>query len=663
MASLIRSVLLVTAFASAPLVDLAQTALPQGEGRGVLERMCTTCHQTDVITGQRLTAQRWREKVDQMVSYGAQGSESDIKVLVRYLAQNFGRDPATPGSTQSPLASTSTPSVSTSSFGLDELSITSRFDASGTKGVTPDRILQADKEPQNWLTFHGTYRSNHFSSLNEVTRGNIHRLGLQWVFQSRSLDAYEATPIVVDGVLYTMEGDNVVALDATNGRLFWMFRYTAAPDVRLCCGRVNRGVGVLGNMVFVAEADNHLVALDARTGRPIWNTTVANTSAGYSLTGAPFTAKDKVIVGVSGGEYGVRGFIVAYDAQTGAERWRFYTTAGPGDPGNDTWGRDSWKHGGGTAWLTGSYDPETDLLYWGTGNPGPDMNGDVRPGDNLYTCSMIALHLESGKLAWYYQANPHNEFDWDAVQVPILADMNWRGNPRKLLLWADRNGFFYLLDRTTGQFLLAKAFVKQNWNAGFDRSGRPIMSVQSTSSAEGTLIFPDLQGGTNWFSPSFSVRTGLFYVNARDNQSYLYIKAKQTFEEGAEYKSEGHLAKRPAPPAVGTNQDQYTAVRALDPTTGQAKWEFKLDAGPDLSTFHDYKADHGAAGILTTASDLLFTGGRQGTFVALDARNGELLWKQQLGGSLLMNPMTYAVHGKQYIAVAAGTSLFVFGLQ
>jgi alcohol dehydrogenase (cytochrome c) len=628
----------------------------------VLERMCTTCHQIDVITGQRLATQRWKEKVDQMVSYGAQGSESDIKVLVGYLAQNFGRDPVAPANAPAPAASTSTPPVSTSSFALNELSITSRFDPSGTKGVTPERILGADKEPQNWLAFHGTYRSNHFSPLNEVTRENIHRLELKWVFQSRSLDAYEATPIVVDGVLYTMEGENVVALDATNGRLFWMFRYTAAADVRMCCGRVNRGVGVLGNMVFVAEADNHLVALDARTGRPIWNTTVANTSAGYSLTGAPFTVRDKVIVGVSGGEYGVRGFIAAYDAQTGAERWRFYTTAGPGDPGNDTWGGDSWKHGGGTAWLTGSYDPETDLLYWGTGNPGPDMNGDVRPGDNLYTCSMIALHLESGKLAWYYQANPHNEFDWDAVQVPVLADMNWRGGPRKLLFWADRNGFFYVLDRTTGQFLLAEAFVKQNWNAGFDKSGRPIMSVNSASSGEGTLIFPDLQGGTNWFSPSFSVRTGLFYVNARDKQSYLYIKAKQAFEEGTEYKSEGHLAKRPAPPAVGTNQDQYTAVRALDPTTGQARWEFKLDAGPDLSIFHDYKADHGAAGILTTGSDLLFTGGRQGTFVALDARNGELLWKQQLGGSLLMNPMTYAVQGKQYIAVAAGMSLFVFGL-
>ncbi|HEV2274241.1 MAG TPA: PQQ-binding-like beta-propeller repeat protein, partial [Acidobacteriaceae bacterium] len=286
------------------------------------------------------------------------------------------------------------------------------------------------------------------------------------------------------------------------------------------------------------------------------------------------------------------------------------------------------------------------------------------PGDNLYTSSMVALDADTGTLKWYYQANPHNDFDWDAVQVPLLVDMTWKGKPRKVILWADRNGFFYVLDRVSGKFLMGKPFVKQTWNAGFDANGRPIMAANTKSSTQGTLIYPDNQGGTNWFNPSFSPRTGLFYVNARENYSTLFMKGDDEYEEGERYDGRGRRPRvRPPTPTVGADEEKYTAVRALDPQTGEMKWQFKLNSGNGLATFHGWQTDFGAAGILTTASDLLFTGGREGSFVALDARSGALLWKVALGGPLIMNPITYSVHGKQYVAVNAGTSLFVFGLR
>jgi alcohol dehydrogenase (cytochrome c) len=532
--------------------------------------------------------------------------------------------------------------------------------------VSFDRILNANKEPQNWLTYGGTYQGLHYSLLDQVTPENAKNLELKWVFQARSLDPYETTPLVVDGVLYTMQGDDVVALDATTGRLFWMYKYSVASDARLCCGVISRGLAILGDTLYMAAVDAHLIAIDAKTGHALWDTTVANTASGYSMTVAPLAIKDKVLVGVAGGEYGIRGFIAAYDAHTGKEVWRFHTTAGPGEAGQESWSGDSWKHGGGSVWVTGTYDPEANVTVWGVGNAGPDYNGDVRPGDNLYTSSMVALDADTGKLKWHYQANPHNEFDWDAVQVPLLANMTWKGQSRKVVLWANRNGFFYVLDRTSGQFLLGKPFVKQNWNVGFDEKGRPMMAPNAKSSTEGTLIFPDNQGGTNWFNPSFSPRTGLFYVNARENYSTMFVKGEQEYEEGSRYDGRGRRprgAGRFQPPAVGTDEEKFTAVRALDPQTGDRKWEYKLNEGNDLATFQGWQTSMGAAGVLTTASDVLFTGGREGHLVALDARNGSLLWKTALGGPLIMNPITYSVAGKQYVAVNAGNSLFVFGLR
>ena len=526
--------------------------------------------------------------------------------------------------------------------------------------VTPERLLAAASEPHNWLTYGGTYTSQRYTTLDQVTTANVAQLELKWVFQSRLLDPFETTPLVVDGILYTVQGNDVVALDAASGQRFWMYRHQPTPGAVSCCGLISRGVAILGETIFLGAGDARLVALDAKTGKPLWDVTLAKATAGYSIKHAPLVIKDKVIVGMHGGEYGIRGFIAAHDAVSGKELWRFNTVAGPGEPGGDTWGGDSWMRGGGSVWVTGSYDPESNLTYWGIGNPGPDYNGDVRPGDNLYTCSVVALDADTGVLKWHYQFNPHNEFDWDAVQIPVLADIQWQGKPRKVILTAQRNGFFYVLDRLTGEFLIGKPFVRQNWNAGFD-GGRPVMTPNSLASREGTLIYPGNQGGTNWFSPSFSPRTGLFYVNAWENTATIFAKRDAEYVEGRFYT--GGANRGIVAPGVGfgmpggrqpfnyrMEEEVYAAVRALDPRTGERRWEFKL-------------SDASYSGILTTASDLLFTGVSDGHFMALDARSGALLWKVSLGGNIIMGPISYAVKGKQYVAVAAGNSLSIFALR
>jgi len=526
--------------------------------------------------------------------------------------------------------------------------------------VSFDRIMRADKEPQNWLTYSGSVQSQRYSQLTQITPDNVKNLELQWVYQARSLEKFEATALVVDGVLYTVQAPNdVMALDAVTGRLFWTYAYTPEPESRPCCGRINRGLAILGDTLFMGTIDAHLIAIDAKNGKPLWNTRVAKAESGYALTHAPLVVKDKVIVGTAGGEYGIRGFIAGYDIHTGKEVWRFNTIPGPGEPGNETWGGDSWKTGGGSVWVTGSYDAATNLTYWGIGNPGPDWNGDSRPGDNLYTDSVVALDADTGKLKWYYQFSPHDEFDYDAVQVPVLADMAWTGKdgvkqPRKVMMWANRNGLFYVLDRTSGEFLLGKPFVEVNWMNGFDEKGRPMRVSGKVPSPEGTLIFPGNQGGTNWYSPSYSPHTGLFYIPTWAGYSSIYVKGKDDdYAEGLRYA--GGFPRSAVPFGRGTqnfrkDDEGYGAIRAVDPATGERKWEFKMSDVTD-------------AGILTTASDLLFSGGREGYFYALDARTGAPLWKANVGGTVASGTMTYSVNGRQYVSVAAGNSLFTFALK
>ena len=511
-----------------------------------------------------------------------------------------------------------------------------------------ERIVNANKEPQNWLTYSGTLASQRHSLLTAIRPANARDLELKWVFQARSLERHQVTPLVVDGTMYTIQSPNdVIALDALTGKQIWAYSYTPDAAAKNCCGRLSRGVAIAGDTVFLASLDARMIAIDARTGRELWKTEpVGEPKHGYAFTHAPLIVKDKVIAGTAGGEFGVRGFIAAWDVKTGKELWRFYTVPGPGERGNESWSGESWKHGGGPIWVTGSYDPELNLTYWGTGNPGPDWDGAGRLGDNLYTCSVIALDPDTGTLKWHYQFSPHNEFDWDSTQIPVLADLQWQGRPRKAMLWANRNGFSYVLDRATGEFLKGQPFVKVNWADGFDPKGRPIPVPGIAPTKEGTLVYPGNQGGTNWYSPSYSPRTGLFYVPAWENTSTTYVKADAPpdFREGQPF-----IGVFPRPGLA--SDDVHSTIQAIDPKTGLKKWTYRL-AAPMTE-----------AGVLTTASDMLFSGGRDGAFFALDARTGRLLWETHLGPSVAATPITYAVNGKQYVSIVAGSSVFTFGLR
>jgi alcohol dehydrogenase (cytochrome c) len=527
----------------------------------------------------------------------------------------------------------------------------------GQAQVSFDRIVAANDEPQNWLTYSGTNMSQRYSLLKQITPQNVKNLELQWVWQARSLEKFEATSLVVDGVLYTIQDPNdVVALDAITGRILWMYQYIPSPESRPCCGRVNRGLAILGNTLFMGTIDAHVVAIDAKDGKPLWNTTIASAKAGYALTHAPLVVKDKVIVGTAGGEYGIRGFIAAYDVHTGKEVWRFYTIAGPDDPNHKTWESESWKQGGGSVWVTGSYDADLNLTYWGIGNPAPSWNGDSRPGDNLYTDSVVALDADTGKLKWHYQFSPHDEFDYDAVQIPVLADMPWQGKDgqkktRKVMMWANRNGLYYVLDRASGEFLLGKPFVEVNWMNGFDEKGRPMRVPGKVPSADGTVIYPGNAGGTSWYSPSFSPRTGLFYIPTWSGYYSKYFKEEQEYVEGMRYVGgyqRGNILQ--GLQTFRKESEGYGAIRALDASTGEKKWDFKM---PDVTE----------SGVLTTASDVLFSGGRDGYVFALDAKTGEPLWRTSLGAIIASGPMTYSVKGRQYISVAAGNALFSFALK
>jgi alcohol dehydrogenase (cytochrome c) len=521
--------------------------------------------------------------------------------------------------------------------------------------VTFERLVRAQREPQNWLTYNGNLGSTHHSSLDQINAANVANLDLKWVSQAQSLEKFEATPLVVDGVMYVTEPPNtVVAIDTRTGRPFWIYDHPMPETTYVCCGNINRGVAILGNTIYLGTLDAQLVALDASTGRKKWATKVADYTQGYAVTVAPLIVKDKVIVGPAGGERGISGFLAAYDAETGKQVWRFNTIPHPGEPGNETWPGDSWKTGGGSVWVTGSYDPDANLIYWGIGNPGPDWNPEVRKGANLYADCVVALDADTGKLKWYYQFTPNDEWDFDSVQVPVLADLSWKGKPRKTMLWGNRNGFFYTLDRTSGQFLQGKAFVKQTWAVGIDEYGKPIKAPGKSPSVSGTDVWPGVQGGTNWYAPSFSPHTGLFYVTAWEDYHTNYFTWDQEYEVGKSYTGGG--ARGPIPslrrePFLKWGPEWgYGVVRALNPATGEKVWDYKM-------------RDVSDSGILTTASDLLFAGNREGYFFVLDAKTGKELWKKYLGSQVAASPITYTVDGVQYVSVAAGHSMFTFGLK
>src|SRR5687768_6314744 len=391
--------------------------------------------------------------------------------------------------------------------------------------VTSQDLAAGLKDPTKWLSYHGDYNGQRHSPLTQITPENVHQLSAQWTFQTGVLGSFQATPIVIDGVIYITGFQNTAwAIDARSGRRIWQYRRNLPNDLHNCCGPVNRGFAVFGDRLFMTTIDAHLLALDMKTGSVLYDIELADYKVGYSATVAPLVVKDKVIIGIAGAEYGIRGFIEAFDPQTGKKLWRFYTVAGPGEPGGETWpkGTDAYLRGGGSIWVTGTYDPEQNLVFFGTGNPGPDYWSAVREGDNLYTASVVALNADTGKLEWHFQFTPHAVHDWDATQVPVLADLTINNQPRKTLLFANRNGFFYVLDRTNGRMILAKLFIHQTWAKEISPEGRPILLPGNVPNEEGTRTCPDFGGGTSFFSPSYDPAQRLFFVNARETCATYY---------------------------------------------------------------------------------------------------------------------------------------------
>ena len=509
--------------------------------------------------------------------------------------------------------------------------------------VTYERLLRAEAEPENWLMHGGQYSSQRHSRLTEIDQANVGNLEVKWAHQLWTLADVETTPLVVDGVMYlTQSPSNVIALDAATGRPFWTYEHELPEKLSVCCGLQNRGVAMLGETLFLGTVDARLVALDAKTGNVVWSVQSEDPAAGYSKTAAPLVVKDKVISGIAGGEYGIRGFLDAYDAATGERVWRFYTIPGEGEPGNDTWEGDSWRTGGAPTWVTGSYDPELNLVYWGTGNPGPDWNGEAREGDNLYSDSVVALDADTGELKWHFQFTPHDVHDWDATQTPILVNIEFDGRPRKLMLFPNRNAFFYVLDRESGEFLRGTPFAMQTWAERIDENGRPVRIPGMLPTEEGILVYPSVNGAANWWSNTYSPRTELMYVVTYDGADTFYLGVDE-YVPGDLFVGGGAESYVP--------QEKYASmIRALEPRTGETVWEYPLQAKT-------------MSGLLSTVSDLVFGGSVDGYFYALDAEDGDELWRMNIGGRVKAAPITYMAGGEQLVSIAAGNTIFTFGLR
>ena len=508
--------------------------------------------------------------------------------------------------------------------------------------VSYDRLRNAESEPHNWLTYSGNYFAHRYSDLGEITPGNVADLEVMWVYQTRP-GLVETSPIVVGDVMYVTEPPSTVTvLDVYTGRQIWTWSPEIPRNVlNIGFPRVNRGVAILDETVFVGTLPAHLVALDAKSGAVKWDVEVADNSVGFAITAAPLAIDGKVIIGLSGAEAGVRAFLDAYDAETGELAWRTYTVPAPGEPGSETWGGNSWETGGGSTWVTGSYDPDLNLIYWGIGNPAPDWNGDTRPGDNLYTCSLLAIDADTGEIRWYFQFTPHDTHDWDATEIPVLVDVEMNGRMRRLVTMANRNAFYYVLDRETGEYITGREYSKQTWAEGLDENGRPIVLPNTEPTVDGNLVWPSLQGATNWFSPSYSPVTELLYVAVR-HMAAIYYKAESEYQPGMPFMGGGEQAL--------SGDDAAGFVRALDVRTGELRWEFPLLSPP-------------WAGVMATAGGLVFGGSNESNVFALDAETGESLWDFQVGAPVRSNPIGFEVDGRQRVAIAAGTSIFVFGLR
>ncbi|HLH38057.1 MAG TPA: PQQ-dependent dehydrogenase, methanol/ethanol family [Bryobacteraceae bacterium] len=506
------------------------------------------------------------------------------------------------------------------------------------------KVYRQVSSDTDWPTYNGQFGGNRYTALDQINKSNLSRLAPRWIFTLMNTARLQVTPIVVEGVMYVTSANECYALDAGSGREIWHYQRRRTKDlVGNAAGGINRGAAVLGGRLFMATDNAHLIALNRFTGRLLWETEMADWHLNYNATSAPLTVGNLVISGTAGGDEGARGFVAAFDQSTGREVWRFWTVPKRGEPGSETWQGDDIDHPSAATWLTGTYDPQLDTIYWPTGNPGPDLNGDERGGDNLYSSSIVALDAKSGKMKWYFQYTPHNVWDWDAEQPPVLVDTTWNGRPRKLLLHANRNGFFYVLDRTDGKLLLAKPFVhKLTWARGVDEKGRPLLNPNQEPTEEGNRICPSLEGATNWFSTSFNPATHLYYVQTLEKCD-LFTKSKAPWKAGSGYFG-GSFEQAPG----DTAQKVLRAIRIDD---GSIAWELP-QVGPGNSW----------GGTLATSTGLVFFCEDSGAFMAADAATGKPLWQFQANQLWKASPMTYRFDGKQYLAVASGSSILSFAL-
>jgi alcohol dehydrogenase (cytochrome c) len=507
-----------------------------------------------------------------------------------------------------------------------------------------DRYTEVTSQT-DWPTYHGDPSGNRFTKLAQINKDNVAHLAPRWIFPMPNVSQIENTPVVVEGIMYVSSANECWALDAGSGRLIWHYQRARTKGVagNAAIG-FNRGVAWAGDRIFMLTDNAHLLALSRLNGELLWDTEMADWHLNYNGTSAPLVVGDLVISGTAGGDEGARGFLAAYDQSTGKEAWRFWTVPQPGEPGSETWTGKDVEHRSGDTWMTGTYDPESDTIFWPVGNPGPDFDGGERGGDNLYTDSVLALDPKTGKLKWYFQFTPHDIHDWDAQEPPVVVDTNWQGRPRKLLLQANRNGFFYVLDRTNGQLLLAKPFLKNlNWAEGIAKDGRPILKTLPELAGGETYVCPGFQGGTNWFSTSFNPNTGLYYFQALERCN-LFSKNHGEWQAGKGYMGG---AARPAP-----GETFEKVLRAINIQTGQIAWEVPQSPG----------AVTASAGLISTASGLVFFGENSGAFMAADASNGSILWQFPTNHVWKASPMTYEFDHQQYIAVAAGIGIIAFAL-
>jgi alcohol dehydrogenase (cytochrome c) len=508
----------------------------------------------------------------------------------------------------------------------------------GASAQTSEQLVKGATDTSNVLNYGMGYNLNRFSTLNQINKDTVKNLVPVWNYSFADDRSEESQPLVYQGVIYVTTHSATMAIDAKTGKQIWKTKVEYPPETPriVCCGIINRGAALFDGKVFRTTLDANVIALDAKTGKELWRQKAADIKEGYSMTVAPLVADGVVLTGISGAEFGTRGFIDGWDPATGKHLWRTHTIPSPDEPGGDTWKGDTWKLGGGSTWITGSYDPELNTVYWGIGNPGP-FNSAVRPGDNLYTCAVLALDPKTGKIKWHYQFSPNNPFDYDSVAEMVLADMNVEGKPTKVLMDANRNGFFYVLDRTNGKLLTANPYVKVNWATGIDlKTGKPIETDVTKDAREGkkVTVFPSILGGKNWEPMSFNPQTGIAYANTlafgghyktepvtyKAGEWYLGMDLTDLWEWGDGPR--GHL-------------------KAIDPLTGKSKWE----APSDIPRF---------SGVLSTAGGVVFSGQLTGEFEAFDADSGKKLWQFQTGSGIEGQPVTWQQDGVQYVAVASG---------